>query len=136
MTRRSGALSPDTTLAVDEFMAKLKHPCKAEVQALREVILAADPSIGEGVKWNSPSYRTREYFATTNLRAKEGIGVILHLGAKVRELPAGGVAIEDSDKLLKWLGKDRAMVEFSDSAEIRRKKAAFQALLRRWIGFV
>ena len=136
MTRRSGAASPDTTLAVDEFMAKLKHPCKAEVQALREVILGAASSVAEGIKWNAPSYRTREYFATTNLRAKKGIGVILHLGAKVRDLPAGGVAIDDPGKLLKWLGKDRAMVEFADVADVRRRKAAFQAVVRRWIEFV
>ena len=129
--RRGTAASQDTTLAVDEFMAKLKPPCKAQVQALREVILATDSSIAEGVKWNAPSYRTSEYFATTNLRAKKGIGVILHLGAKVRDLPAGGVAIDDPGKLLKWLGKDRAMVEFADVADLRRKKAAFQAVVGR-----
>lgn len=126
----------DTTAAVDAFMAKLEHPCKAEVQALRELILAADSSIAEGIKWNSPSYRTREYFATTNLRAKNGIGVILHLGAKARLLPAGGIAIDDPKQLLKWLGKDRAMVEFDDVEDIRRKKAAFTAVVRRWIAFV
>ncbi|MEQ1612074.1 MAG: hypothetical protein ABL904_04925 [Hyphomicrobiaceae bacterium] len=50
--------------------------------ALRKVILGADPSISDGVKWNAPSFCTTEYFATINLRAKAGVEVILHFGAK------------------------------------------------------
>jgi len=126
----------DSTAAVDEFMAELKHPCRAEIQALRKLIVAVDPSVAEGIKWNSPSYRTGQYFATTNLRAKSGVGLILHLGAKVRELPAGGVRIDDPGKLLKWLGKDRAMVEFADMKDVKAKGAALQALLRQWIAYV
>ena len=99
-------------------------------------MLEADPSVREGVKWNAPSFRTTEYFATTNLRAKSGIGVILHLGAKVRQLPQGGVTIEDPTKLLKWLGNDRAMVEFADAQEFRNSMAAFKAVLRQWVKFV
>ena len=126
----------DSTQAVDSFMAKLEHPFKAEIETMREVMLAAHPSISEGIKWNAPSFRTTGYFATTNLRAKAGIGVILHLGAKVRELPAGGVAIEDPTKLLKWLGKDRAMIEFGSSKELNEKKPELQAVLRQWINHV
>jgi hypothetical protein len=81
----------DTTAAVNEYMRTFAHPFTAEVEILRRAILAADPSISEGVKWNAPSYRTTEYFATTNLRAKVGIGLVLHLGAKVRDLPADGI---------------------------------------------
>jgi hypothetical protein len=117
-------------------MASLAHPHKAEIEALRKLMLGVDPSVQEGIKWNAPSFRTTEYFATTNLRAKSGIGVILHLGAKVRELPAGGVVIDDPKKLLKWLGKDRAMVEFADARQFKSSKAAFQAVLRQWLRYV
>jgi hypothetical protein len=117
-------------------MKTLEHPFKAEINKLRRAILAADPSVAEGIKWNSPSFRTSEYFATTNLRAKAGIGLILHLGAKVRELPGGGIKIDDPDGLLKWLGKDRAMVEFATRKELEQKTRALQAVLRQWIGFV
>jgi hypothetical protein len=92
--------------------------------------------VQEGVKWNAPSFRTTEYFATTNLRAKAGIGVILHLGAKVRDLPPGGVQIADPAGLLKWLGKDRAMVEFADAQAFDEAKPAFQAVLRQWLRFI
>lgn len=126
----------DTTQAVDEFMLGLEHPFKSAIETLRKVILGIDPSVAEGIKWNAPSFRTTEYFATTNLRAKVGVGLILHLGAKVRELPDGAVAIDDPGKLLKWLGKDRAMVEFGGESELLEKKAALVAVLRQWIKYV
>ena len=36
--------------AVDEFLAKLDHPLKDEVQAVREIIKGAAPGIKEQVK--------------------------------------------------------------------------------------
>ncbi|MGQ3052670.1 MAG: DUF1801 domain-containing protein [Roseateles sp.] len=126
----------DTSAAVDEFMAALDHPFKTGIETLRQAILAVDPAIAEGIKWNAPSWRTTEYFATTHLRSKTGLGLILHLGAKARALPAGGLQITDSAGLLKWLGKDRAQVEFSSAADLSAKLAALQALLRQWITYV
>jgi len=67
-TKRS-ASAPEN---VEAFLASLDHPFKPEILALRQVILGADPSIAEGIKWNAPSFRTSEYFATMHLRAKDG----------------------------------------------------------------
>ncbi|MBV8036608.1 DUF1801 domain-containing protein [Roseateles sp.] len=124
----------DTSQAVDRFMAALDHPFKAEIETLRRAMLAVDPAIAEGIKWNAPSWRTTEYFATTYLRSQAGLGLILHLGAKVRTLPAGGLDIPDPAGLLKWLGKDRAQVEFQSAADLRARLPALQTLLRMWIG--
>ena len=126
--------SADSSAAVDQFMARLEHPCKNEIQALREIICGVDGAIAEGVKWNAPSFRTTEYFATTHLRAKVGVGVILHLGAKMRESPA--VRVDDPDGLLKWLGQERAMVSFAGMKELRASKAAFARIVRQWIKYV
>jgi hypothetical protein len=128
--------SADTGAAVDQFMAVLDHPFKAEIEALRRAIPDVDPSIAEGIKWNAPSWRTTEYFATTHLRSKAGLGLILHLGAKARQLPEGGLVVSDPTGLLKWLGKDRAQVEFRDGADLQAKLPALQALLRQWIAYV
>lgn len=128
--------SADTAAAVDQFMAALDHPFKAEIETLRRAIPAVDPSIAEGIKWHAPSWRTSEYFATTHLRSKTGLGLILHLGAKARELPEGGLVISDPTGLLRWLGKDRAQVEFSTAADLQSKLPALQTLLRQWIGYV
>ena len=126
----------DTAEAVDVFMLALAHPFKREIEAIRAAILGSAPEIAEGIKWNAPSYRTHEYFATTHLREKKGVSIILHLGAKVKDLPDGGVQVQDPAQLLKWLGKDRAMVVFADLQDFRAKQAAFEELIRRWIEHV
>jgi hypothetical protein len=130
------AMSSDTTAAVDALMRRIRHPAEKQIEILRETILQVNPSIREGVKWNAPSFRTHEYFATTNLRAKAGVGVILHFGAKVRKVGASSESIKDPQKLLQWLAKDRATVSFADANDLSEKKEAFQAILRQWIAHV
>jgi hypothetical protein len=125
--------SADTTAAVDAFMAELEHPFWSEIQAIRTAVRGADMTIAEGIKWNAPSFRTGEYFATVNLREKKGIGVILHRGAKVRE---GELQIVDPDMLLTWLAADRAMVVFRDMDDFVVKRAAFVHLIQDWIWLV
>lgn len=131
-TRRSAS----TPESVESFLASLDHPFKAEILALQQIILAADPAITEGIKWNVPSFRTSEYFATLNLRTKTGVGVILHFGAKKNDISTTGVSIPDPDSLLEWLAKDRAMVTFRDLNDITKKQSAFTDLIRQWIKHV
>ena len=126
----------DTSAAVDELMNELVHPFKPEVEAIRRAILAAAPGIAEGVKWNAPSFRTHEYFATTNLREKTGISVILHLGAKVRDAGPEGLQIPDPGGLLRWLARDRALVRFDDMQHFMAQRDAFTDLIRAWIEHV
>jgi hypothetical protein len=133
---KSHSGSADTTKAVDEFMSNLDHPCKAELQEIRETILGADPAIAEGIKWKAPSFRTTDYFATTNLREKSGLGLILHLGAKVRDTGPDGLPIRDPEGLLKWLAKDRATIVFKDMNDVTNKKGALVSLIRQWVAYV
>jgi len=121
---------------VDAFLAALDHPRKPEILALRRIILGADPAIAEGIKWNAPSFRTAEWFATFHLRAKTGVQVILHFGAKVRDKADARAAIADPRSLLTWLGPDRASVTFADLAEVEAKGSAFAAVIREWIRHV
>jgi hypothetical protein len=121
---------------VETFLASLDHPSKQEILALRQIILGADPSIAEGIKWNAPSFRTSEYFATFQLRAKGGVQVILHLGAKVRDTSTSGIAIADPESLLEWLAKDRASVKFRDLKDVDARRSAFANVIREWIKHV
>ena len=126
----------DTPAAVAAFFSALEHPAKREAQELCSLVLAAHPDIREGIKWNAPSFRTTEYFATTNLRLKRGIGLVLHLGAKVRDTAGLRDAIRDPEHLLTWVADDRATCGFADLAELRLKKPALQTLLQQWIAYV
>ena len=124
----------DDTAAVESFLAGLAPATRSEAGALRQIILGADPTIREGIKWKMPSFRSTEYFATLHLRMKTGLGLILHLGAKVRDAPE--VSVEDPEGPLKWLAKDRALIAFASLEEIQAREAALEALIRQWIRYV
>jgi hypothetical protein len=121
---------------VESFLASLEHPFKEEILALRQIILGADSGIAEGIKWNAPSFRTSEYFATFQLRAKDGVQLILHLGAKKRDTAATGIELSDPDSLLEWLAKDRASVKLRDLKDMDAKRSAFAKLIREWLEHV
>ena len=130
--KRSAPPSDD----VDAFLASMDHPFKPEILAVRQIILDADPGIAEGIKWNAPSFRTSEYFATFHLRAKEGVQVILHFGAKKRDQSISAVEIDDPESFLEWLSDDRASVKFRDLKEIQARGSAFAKVIRQWIKHV
>ena len=131
--KKAGKRSGTTPDSVEAFVSSLDEASKPAVCALRQIILTADPSIAEGIKWNVPSFRTSEYFATMNLRVKTGIGVVLHFGAKKSDISRTGVAISDPASLLVWLAKDRAMITFRDVDDITARRAALTNLIREWI---
>lgn len=129
------AMPKQTDVAVAEYLRDLKHPLKKEYAAVRKMILGASPAISEGVKWNAPSFRTREWFVTINPRNKESVQLVFHLGAKVRPL-SKGFKIDDPAGLLKWVAKDRAMATLGAGAEIAANRKPFEAIVKAWIKYV
>jgi hypothetical protein len=134
-TTKKSARVTSRASEVDEFMRKLEHPFKAEMEAVRAIILGASPEISEGIKWNAPSFRVKEYFATINIR-KDEVLIILHLGAKVKDNSTAGLKINDPTGLLEWLAKDRAAVKFHEMKAIKSRKAAFEKIVRQWIAYL
>ena len=120
---------PATTSLLDAH----KHPLRKEMDALRSIILGVDPSIEDGVKWNTASFRTSEWFATLNgpKQVKEPM-IILHAGAKAKGIVMKH-RIADPDGMLKWLGNDRAQICFTDMNDITVKEQALRSILRSWI---
>lgn len=118
---------------VAAYLKTLKHPLKKEIEAVRLIILGVSPAISEGIKWNVPSFRTeKEWFATFNVRSQTAVQLVFHLGAKARpDLKAFKLA--DPNGLLKWLGKDRAMVTLGAGRDIPANRKALEAIVRAWI---
>jgi hypothetical protein len=133
-TTKKTATTQEQVSDVAEFMRTFEHPLKAEIEAVRALILDADPTIKEGIKWKVPSFCVQEYFATLHIRNTQAVQVILHLGAKVRQTP--NVTIDDPGGLLEWLGKDRATVKFSDMQAIQANGEAFKHITRQWITYL
>lgn len=119
-------------MAVNQKLAEIGHPMSEVVQELRELILAVDPAIEEGIKWNSLSFRTTEWFATLNQRALDRVEFVFHLGAKVKgaEIRA---EIPDIPGCIEWKSGDRCLVTFRTPLEARAKQAELQLFIREWI---
>ncbi len=122
--------------SIDLFIANLHHPRTPEILALREIIMSCDERIGENIKWNSPSFRMSEHFATFNLRAKDGVQVVLHLGAKPQPDSSIREAVQDPLAMLDWRSADRAIVTFKDMSDVETKREAFRTIVRAWLPFV
>ena len=108
---------------VDEYMSELDHPFKAEVQAVREMILKVDPRITEQVKWNAPSFSYKGYLATFSLHLTKHLLLIFHNGA----------ILDDQDGLLQGHYPDRRMVYFTDMADVKAKQPALVRAIKEWI---
>jgi hypothetical protein len=121
---------------VDTLLASLDHPCAAEIDAVRRIILATVSGVRETVKWNAPSFATTEHFATFHLRTQSGIQVVRHLGAKPQPDSGLRAAVSDPTGLLQWRGPDRATVGFRDLADVQAKAAAFAQIIQQWVAFV
>jgi hypothetical protein len=134
---RKPAAAPDRTEtksdpAVGAFLRDLDHPLKREIERVREIVLGASPEIREGVKWNAPSFRTTEFFATIHLRSTDRVQVVFHHGAKAKD-GATKVDLPDPEGLVKWLSTDRCLVTFGAGPQIAKRRAALEAIVRAWI---
>jgi len=116
-------------------MASLDHPLSADIEAVRKVILGVDKSVSDGVKWNSLSFRTTEWFATVNLRSWDSVQLVLHLGAKAGKA-ADTDAIPDPKGLLAWKGKDRAIATLGAGAKLKGNLPALKAVIKAWLPYV
>lgn len=120
------------TREIDGYIRDLDHPLEAEIVLIRSIILAANPAITEHVKWNAPSFCFNgEDRITFHLRAKAGIQLVFHRGARVKD--AKGFVFEDPAGILEWAAKDRALAKFMDVKDVKAKKAALTDIVKRWV---
>ncbi len=132
-TKRTTAVSPRDP-AVSAFLDELDHPCRDEIAAARDLILGVSPAITDGIKWNSASFKTTEFFATVNWRYKAGVQLVLHRGAKARKDNVT-LKIDDPAALLEWRDKDRALLTIPAGA-LKKHVKPLQAIIRQWLAYV
>lgn len=121
-------LNPDVTTFLDE----LNHPFRKEIEALRSMIIKADPALTENIKWNGPNYTLRDTDCITmKIQPPKQIQLIFHRGAKVKTQPKGRL-IADTTGLLSWKENDRAVATFKSMADITNAKSELPAIVKAW----
>lgn len=119
----------------DAFMRDLRHPLKADIERVRHAVLAAVPNVTDGVKWNALSFRTTDWFATVNLRSRDRVQIVLHLGAKVKS-GTRNTKVEDPRAMLTWLAKDRCLLTLPRGPAAPDDLRAVAAIVRQWVAHV
>jgi hypothetical protein len=119
--------------AVNQYLEKLDHPLKAEIEKVRALILSSDSQITEHIKWNAPSfcYQGEDRVTFRLFPATDRIQLIFHRGVKIKD--STDFAFPDESGLLQWLADDRATLIFHSMSEIEANAAAFQNLISRWM---
>jgi uncharacterized protein YdhG (YjbR/CyaY superfamily) len=106
---------------VEEFMQRLEHPFKAEVEMVREIIKGVHPDIAEQIKWNAPSFSYKgESLVTFNLWEKKRIHLVFH----------NPMIAEVKSKLLEGEYDHRRMAYFADQNDIQAKKKSLEKALK------
>ncbi len=116
---------------VEDYMNKLQHSLKPEIEEARRIVLAADARLTEHIKWNAPSFCINgEDRITMNLRAKAGVLLVFHRGAKAKQ---GRFEFQDDTGLLEWAAADRATVKLTDMNDVHAKKERLTQVVSQWI---
>jgi hypothetical protein len=111
------------TAGVDAFLRSSQHPLKAEIEALRVMIKAANKKIAERIKWNAPSFFYKKDMAAFNLHQQKFVQLILIF-------PYGLIT---ENELLQGDWKDRREARFYDMEDVRSKKVLLQKSVNDWI---
>lgn len=68
---------------VDAWMARHENPTKEVVERIRGIVLAADPRMGECIKWQAPTFTYRGNLASFYRKSRQNASLIFHQGAKI-----------------------------------------------------
>ncbi|TKC64158.1 DUF1801 domain-containing protein [Pedobacter hiemivivus] len=111
------------TKKVEEFMSKLEHPLKAEMEAVRAIIVNANSKIEEDVKWGGPSFFYKEDLATFNPRIKNYVALIFHKG----EL------LNIKSDFLEEATKGKVYAKFYSMEQVTANKELIEKMVNTWI---
>jgi len=126
---------PARFATVDDFLAAQTAERRVDVQALRELVLEADPALREVIKWNSPSYELRGQDRLTIHAAGRGpVRLILHLGVTRAEDKTRAPSFTgDPHGLLTWLSDIRASLTLPGPEELAHRRTRIVAVIRAWL---
>jgi hypothetical protein len=108
---------------VDAWFASYTNPQKDLVQAVREVVLGADPRVTEAIKWQAPTFMYAGNIASFYPKATKHVSLMFHQGA----------SLPDPNGLLEGSGDTSRVAKFTDAQDLAGKADALRALIRAWI---
>jgi hypothetical protein len=118
---------PDDAKKVSEYLSTTDHPFKAEMAAVRAIIMNANSKISERIKWNAPSFFYQADMAAFNPHTTKFLQVVFIF-------PKG--LVNDGSGLLQGDYKDRRVARFSDMQDVKSKQAALEQVVNDWVALM
>ncbi len=110
---------------VEAWLAAYDNPQKDLLLAVRDVVLDADPRVGECIKWKSPTFTYRGNIASFNPRSKRHVSLMFHTGAQI---PGAAEVLHGS-------GATAGYMTFTDREDLERQRAGLIRVVRSWIAW-
>ena len=112
-----------TDSAVDAWFDGYDNPQKELVQAVRQVLLDADPRVTETIKWKAPTFMYRGNIASFYPRSTKHVALMFHSGA----------SLPDPSGILEGEGDTSRVVRILDHDDLAAKADALRGLVAAWI---
>jgi hypothetical protein len=68
---------------VESWLARYENPMKPVVLRMRDIILGADPRVGECIKWQAPTFTYEGNLASFYPKSKQHASLMFHTGARI-----------------------------------------------------
>lgn len=111
---------------VSEYMEKLEHPLKKEIEAVRIIIKKANSKIAERIKWAAPSYYYKEDLVTFNPRAQDLVHLVFH-HPNIEKI---------NSPILEGNYVSRRMTYLRNMQEIEAHKVELESILNQLVDFL
>lgn len=124
-----------TYKTVVEFSEDQNEDKRAQVDALRKIILDSEPSLTENIKWNAPNYVFNgEDRITFNVMNREGtVKLILHMGASKKEDKKAKPILDDNSGLIAWNSNIRGTLTFANIDDVNAQQEKLVTILKKWL---
>jgi hypothetical protein len=134
-----GSTKPSEPDKVTAYMKSLEHPLSDVVEALRQIILKADKSVGEEIKWNAPTFfymgamkpfnpkEYKRYLVVSNLFKKDCIRLVFWGAGKVKDT-SGFLEGDYAD--------GRRLALFYDMKDVKSKEKSLQNVIRQQLNLM
>lgn len=116
------------------FLSEFDDERKPLLEEMLKAIKEVQPKLSEIIKWNVPSFSDNgKDRLTIMLHKKDRVGLILHTGAKPKEVKKAPPLFEDSTGLLEWNSNIRATISFSSMEDFFSTRNLFKQAIKDWI---
>ncbi|MBC8045459.1 MAG: DUF1801 domain-containing protein [Fimbriimonadaceae bacterium] len=113
--------------SVNEYMNKLEHPLKDEMEVVRKIIKGTNKKLSERIKWSAPSYHYNNTdLITFNHRNEKAVQLVFHHPSIVKI----------KSPLLTGDYKDRRLAAFKNMQEVKANKKELERIITELIKFI